>query len=260
MRNIFLLNADFRKSLQNEYSFLKLKMILQDESDDSTRAEYAIKKAREQCKEIFPSFRQIKFRNISATDKFQYLKFLYYVIRKNFECEKNGFSLFPCIKKPSERYLSLYTNVMSEIKQNVTDTVRLEIEKQHPSKINDESQQNKQKQAYYADSIHTIQQYIELIALCLFPSYIGKPYNELQRDEEYFYTCCELKTNDAQKVKSWTVPLTFWDELYVYLAHARDFYWELDLLSAYQKIADATVISPSPKQKYYNTRFHLLIN
>lgn len=195
-------------------------------------------------------------------DRFEYLQFLYYIIMKNSECERKDFSVsegvknptgkrrgasvFTILEIPSERYLSVYNKMISEIQKKVSKSVR-EIT---DGFCDDKSESTLPSKDGYDDSIHTIQQFTNLIASTLMYAYDfgDEALKILECREDYFRK--EMKRlKDANHPKVHIE--TCWDELYLRLHYNKCMYWEQDMLSAYQEVAKAAIKPPSKQNKMF---------
>lgn len=238
MSTIFDLDAVYNEGSKNKYSQKELARILAETGSEKRKApdgEYVIKRALEFCKELCPSSMEENSRPKDSKKRFERLQFLYYMIIKEHECRNKGFSLSNVIRHPSERYLDLYNEMISDIQEKVSKPV-LESCGPIPGQSDKEP---------YVECIHAIQEYVNTIAATLRNMYDGF----LDRLHSAMKQYCE----HLQRLTSpaFTNPNieNYWDELYLRLNYAKHAYWESDLLESFsllQEITDLQVAEDHP--------------
>lgn len=196
---------------------------------------------------------------------FEYLQFLYYMIvinrlcnqkglsaftgpktpseqyrimvKENYKRKQNEFSFFSCLKNPSERYLPVYNKVIGEIRRKIS--TKAYVIEGGPNDFQIESEQA--AKGRYDDSIHALQQFVDLISQTLIYAYnFGDDALKTLKDrEQLFRTKIEPLMKERPNGKSYYPAVqveSWWDELYFRLNYYRCMYWELDMLWAYRKV------------------------
>lgn len=246
MDNIFGINAIYKDSDKTSYTRTHLIEILNQSLEPDKSSEYEYKKAKKRCAELCPMTFAGKSFPKAPQERFEYLQFLYYIIEKNRRCKEKGYSVFDCISAPSGRYFSLYAEMMGEIQEKVSKAAEFiaigatstEFEPAQHGKIG------------YDDSIHTLQQFSDLIAQTLDSAYnFGRDaLNTLKNRETLFYG----EINRLKKEYYPKVPLkSWWDELFFRLSYAKCMYWELDLLWAFKQVSQMAPKLLSVGTKYF---------
>lgn len=198
---------------------------------------------RSHCAEIFPSCRDLNFAKLEPWEKFQYLKFFYYMGKSHSEWQKNNYRLFHCLQAPSQRHRQYYIKMLEEIIENKD---KLSLHSQVAEEIWGRDGQG------YADSFHTVQDQINLIASSLHNIYKDAPEWLLAAIEIFNKTLDEYAEKSAQIDMGFDFKLSCWDELCLLLAYNRDLYWENDLLEAHRiSAANATSYSHIPDGKKF---------
>lgn len=233
--HIFDMDKRYEECNNDFYTRANLIKILELTEKDYKPSEYEYKATIKRCAELCPmTFAGKPYPKApkAPKERFEYLQFLHYMIERNRRCKENGYSVFDCITTPSERYLSLYVEMMGEIQEKVSEAAQsiaigsrsAEFEPTQYEKIG------------YDDSLHALHQFADTIAQTLIYAYNfgDEALNILADRELLFYGEMErLKKECYPKVllESW------WDELFLRLSYAKCMYWESDLLWAYQQVS-----------------------
>ena len=186
---------------------------------------------RRHCAEIFPSCQNINLAKMKSAEKYQYLKFFYYIGKTYSEWRKDGYNLFDCLRNPSERHRTYYVKMLEEILAN-KDKISL------ASQVAREIQGNDGQG--YADSLHMVHYWINSIAFWCHTEYEAE-YDKVEEDwHEFCQILDDYNEKSAQLERSFENDLSCWDELCLLLAHNRDLYWEISLLRAHKMVYHIT--------------------
>lgn len=204
-----------------------------------TDAESYLKTIRSNCAKIFPSCKKVDFTKMEPIERFQYLKFFYYIGKTHEKWREDGYKLFECLQSPSERYCQRFSDMLDEILENNTEIALT-------------AQINKELKGYknqgYAEPCHTVHQWISMIATALPHMYM----DVLDRLRESVDQFCEILGEYDKKSEeldtTFDCKLTCWDELGLILAYSCGAYWEQDLLCAHSTVyniaSNAEALSP----------------
>ena len=117
---------------------------------------------RSGCAKLFPSLKTISLEKMEPTERFQYLKFFYYIGKTYSEWRADGYNLFKCLQTPSERHQQYYIKMLKEILDNKE---KLSLNPQVADEVQGRNGQG------YGDALHTVQQWINHIAFGLYTGY-----------------------------------------------------------------------------------------
>lgn len=240
MINIFAMNETYKESCAANYTRKYFVEGLQLASASEYRTMQ--KHCKRLCSITFKEFPRAPMK------RFEYLQFLYYVLEKEREFwgKQRDFSIFDCVENPSERHLSVYTTMIKEIRNKVSEATR----KTTDSPSVDSAEAMRTDAGRYDASIHDLQQRADLIAQTLNCAYdYGPEALEIlkQRERLFYKEMDRLETKKNQK----SICESCWDELYLRLNYIRCIYWEKDLLSSYQEVEK---IAQREGKKYFAMR------
>ena len=230
--SVFDIGEKFQETRENngEYTLEKLyTALVQDDSSevgaygDFLGMESFVRTIRESYRSLFPSRPKDDLHKMKPEARFQYLQLIFYLGKKQIEWDQQGYHLIKCLKTPTWRYREKASELLEEVLKNIEIT---------PQVLEDITGSG---QGVYADSIHTIQQYISLIAYSLRADYCWD-ISELGQNREKFTKILQQYTEKAKTLEEpdWSC----WDEFCLMLAYNRDFCWENDLLKAHQGLQE----------------------
>lgn len=261
MVNIFAMNEKYQDHYDQEYTRNHLIEILELSRNDESTSEFEYKSAKKRCAELCPMTFAGKLLPKAPKERFKYLQFLHYMIEKNRRCKEKGFSVFDCIETPSEWHLDLYNEMIKEIWKKVSinahtlagNKVRKKVSINARILASEVDYDITESPRKYDDSIHACQQFADRIAGTLYNFYhIGNGMMACPTNiDRVFY---EWMDRLLEQTYSKATLESCWDELFLRLYYARCMYWELDMLSAYQEVQEASSKPLSENDKYFAMR------
>ena len=219
--------------------------------DKGTRNIYAfdrdscVSEIRSRCAKLFlSSCETINLEKMESTEKFQYLKFFYYMGKTYSEWRKNGYNLFKCLDTPSERHQQYYIKMLKEILDNKE---KLSLNPQVAEEVEGRDSQG------YGDAFHTVQQWINHMAFGLYTRYDDSISNAIDNFHTLNRTLDEYVKKSAHLDRNFSFKLSCWDELCLMLARNRDLYWEYDLLEAHRMVYH--IVQEEDNQKVHSLMY-----
>lgn len=178
MDTIFDLDKEFDPALSKEYTEEALERLL---------SESEVKTTRKNCKKISPFTMGKRLSPGDAKGRFERYQFLYYMALKQRECKEKGYSVYDCIKNPSQRYVDLYSKMIFDIQRKVSVLIRLSTEESRSGGLDGKvDAQPYEKQGRYDESIHAVLCLVDSVMLNLLESFKGTDFNVISSQAELF--------------------------------------------------------------------------